>query len=39
MGLTESPAYPVDEIEGLLSALTGVLAARVSLPALPQQLT
>jgi hypothetical protein len=28
--LSESPAYPENEIEGLLSALTGVLAARVS---------
>jgi hypothetical protein len=34
MGLTESPAYPVDEIEGLLSALTGVLAARVTVSTL-----
>jgi hypothetical protein len=28
--LSESPAYPENEIEGLLSALTGVLAARVT---------
>lgn len=30
MAQTESPAYPESEIEGLLSALTGVLAARVT---------
>ncbi|MEX1183921.1 MAG: hypothetical protein WEF86_11865 [Gemmatimonadota bacterium] len=31
---TESPAYPDGEIEGLISALRGVLAARVSLSTL-----
>lgn len=31
MALPESPTYPTNEIEALIAALTGVLAARVSL--------